>query len=236
MELSNMIKDSLARKNQLKQLSEMRIRYETEKKEQELLTAQQEKQLLLQENQLKESRQQLLILSIVLIVLLGGITVIKLKNTLYKTRIEKQQTQEELTSKTRELESFAVRIKEKNEFLRTLKETLRNISSQHQSTDEMREVSNAIKHNLYLDNDRRDLEMRIEEIHQSLLNKLEKKFPKLTKSEKRLCSLIVSELSTKHIAEVLNITPESVRKNRYRLRKKFGLKRHGNLVQFLRKT
>ena len=60
-------------------------------------------------------------------------------------------------------------------------------------------------------------------------------FPKLTKSEKRLCALISIDMSTKNIAILLNISPETVKKTRHNLRKKIGLGADDSITNFLNK-
>ena len=51
-------------------------------------------------------------------------------------------------------------------------------------------------------------------------NRLKTKSPGLTAYEVRLCTYLRSSLSTKEIATLLNITPDSVKKAKHRLRKK----------------
>ncbi|MEZ4827610.1 MAG: LuxR C-terminal-related transcriptional regulator [Bacteroidia bacterium] len=48
-----------------------------------------------------------------------------------------------------------------------------------------------------------------------------------------MITLMKMNLSTKEIATILNITPESVNKARYRLRKKLNLDTDQNLQQFI---
>ncbi len=55
------------------------------------------------------------------------------------------------------------------------------------------------------------------------IDRLKHKYPQLTQGDVRLCCLLDMELETKHIAQLLNIRPESVKKHRQRLRAKFGL-------------
>lgn len=52
---------------------------------------------------------------------------------------------------------------------------------------------------------------------------IEKKFPTLTNEDKNLLSMLIADLNTKQIAELLNINSESVFKKRYRLRKKLNI-------------
>nr|NQU91355.1 hypothetical protein [Bacteroidota bacterium] len=57
--------------------------------------------------------------------------------------------------------------------------------------------------------------------------------PNLTQNELKLCSYLRMNLSTKEIAQMLNISLESVTTKRYRLRKKLQLENEENLVEFI---
>lgn len=72
-----------------------------------------------------------------------------------------------------------------------------------------------------------------EEVYAEYLETLLSNHPDLTKSEVRLCCFIKMGLSTKEIANLLNILPKTVEMSRYRLRKKLGLERADNLSQYL---
>ncbi|MCE7996925.1 MAG: helix-turn-helix transcriptional regulator [Roseivirga sp.] len=52
--------------------------------------------------------------------------------------------------------------------------------------------------------------------------RLKTQYPKLTAYDIRLCTYLKASLSTKEIALLLNITPDSVKKAKHRLRKKVG--------------
>lgn len=59
------------------------------------------------------------------------------------------------------------------------------------------------------------------------------KHPNLTQNELKLCAYLRINLSSKEIAQMLNISPESLITKRYRLRKKLDLDTEDNLVKFL---
>lgn len=54
-------------------------------------------------------------------------------------------------------------------------------------------------------------------------SQLKHQYPRLTAYDLRLCTYLKSNLSTKEIATLLNITPDSVKKAKHRLRKKLGM-------------
>ena len=73
----------------------------------------------------------------------------------------------------------------------------------------------------------------IEMVNHEFNTKLKKKYPSLTESELHLSSLLRLKLNTKEIANIKNISPDSVKVLRYRLRKKFDLEKEMNLNEFL---
>lgn len=68
---------------------------------------------------------------------------------------------------------------------------------------------------------------------QEFVSKLKKEFPKLTSNDLRICSLLRQNFSTKEVAQNLAIGAESANKARYRIRKKLGLSRKDDLIQFI---
>ena len=63
--------------------------------------------------------------------------------------------------------------------------------------------------------------------------KLKKKFPELTDKEKRILTLIMADLSSKEIADLLNVSANSVDMSRYRLRKKLNIEQNQSISDFL---
>ena len=57
--------------------------------------------------------------------------------------------------------------------------------------------------------------------------------PKLTPNDMRLCAYLRLNLSSKEIAPLFNISAKSVEIKRYRLRKRMGLGRVDNLVDYI---
>lgn len=60
-------------------------------------------------------------------------------------------------------------------------------------------------------------------LHPEFMEKLSNDYPNLTRNDLELCSLIKMNLSTKEIAQILNITTESVFTKKYRITKKIKL-------------
>jgi PiT family inorganic phosphate transporter len=75
--------------------------------------------------------------------------------------------------------------------------------------------------------------LKIEQIHKNFTEKLVERFPGMTENDYRLIKLLRLGFTSKEIAPLLNISTKSVEMNRYRLRKKLGLEKGTDLIQFI---
>ncbi|MDR3711836.1 MAG: triple tyrosine motif-containing protein [Puia sp.] len=72
-----------------------------------------------------------------------------------------------------------------------------------------------------------------DEVHNNFLSTLKKKFPVLSATDLKLCAYLRMNLSSKEIAQLMNISVKGVEVSRYRLRKKLALPTEVNLFDFL---
>ncbi|MEL7161870.1 MAG: LuxR C-terminal-related transcriptional regulator, partial [Bacteroidota bacterium] len=70
-------------------------------------------------------------------------------------------------------------------------------------------------------------------LNQEFLATLRQRFPELTTYDSRLCLYLRIGLSSREIADILNVLPSSVNVSRSRLRKKLGLDSGEDLQKFL---
>jgi Bacterial regulatory proteins, luxR family. len=70
-------------------------------------------------------------------------------------------------------------------------------------------------------------------IHENFFRKLKERYPSLTPSDLKLCTLLRLNYSSKEIAKMLHISIRGVEAARYRLRKKLHLSETENLVDFM---
>jgi len=71
------------------------------------------------------------------------------------------------------------------------------------------------------------------EMHPGFADGLRRDFPALTRNDIRLCAFISMDMEIKHIARMLGIQPDSVKKQMRRLRTKLGLAPGAPLAPFL---
>jgi len=153
----------------------------------------------------------------------------KVEAELEKTKLEQDKMAAELSFKKKELTQLALHINQQNDFLETLKNNLKEVSS----SPEVKSLERDLDSKLNLDKQREDFELNIDLINEDFYRKLMDKFPQLNESEKKLCAMIRLNLSSKEIAAIQNITPKSVDMNRYRMRKKLNISAEEDLSKFL---
>lgn len=159
----------------------------------------------------------------------------KLTESELKTQmLEKAKLNEELAYKNKEITNLAIHITQKNEMLEKIKEELRKVRNSSNSRD-INKLYSVLNQTSQLDVDREKFQMFVNEQNDAFFLNLDKNFPNLTQSEKKLLALLKMNLSSKEIAGVFNISPASVNTKRYRLRKKLNIDSDESLIQFLRK-
>jgi len=79
----------------------------------------------------------------------------------------------------------------------------------------------------------KNLEKHIKNVHFDFLKRLKEKYPMISPRELDLSTYLLMNMSTKEIAEIMNISIGGVELARYRLRKKLGLNKKENLIGFL---
>lgn len=74
---------------------------------------------------------------------------------------------------------------------------------------------------------------RFDEINNDFLKNLKERYPVLTGNDLKLCAYLQLNMSSKEIAQLLNISLRGVEIGRYRLRKKLQLPTEKSITEFL---
>jgi DNA-binding CsgD family transcriptional regulator len=70
-------------------------------------------------------------------------------------------------------------------------------------------------------------------VHEEFLQRLKDDYPDLSPRELKLCAYLRLNISSKEIADLMNISVRGVEISRYRLRKKLQLEHDQNLTDFI---
>jgi DNA-binding response OmpR family regulator/DNA-binding CsgD family transcriptional regulator len=79
----------------------------------------------------------------------------------------------------------------------------------------------------------RIFQLKFNQVYPDFIARITREFPKLTQMELTIISTVLFNLNSNQVAGILNISTESVRKSRYRLKKKLKLKSEDSLVKYI---
>ena len=135
---------------------------------------------------------------------------------------QQAKLEEKLAFNQRELASATMYLYRKNEILTDLQKQIARLPQIAAHATSVKLINTAIQNNIYLDADWNKFKVHFEQVHPNFFNELHEKHPNLTNNEIRLSAYLHLKLSTKEIAAMLNINPESVLKAKMRLNKKIN--------------
>lgn len=247
------IKDSIMNDETHKKIADIQWKYDLHKKDYE-------NELLQKKYEIKKRQNTIITLAstsiILLILMLGWLIILtnrnlkksvqlkELDNNILQERIradekisalEKNRYQTEIESKNKEMTTTSLQLAAKNEILSDILNSLDKINDAKSIDKESyKELRKTIEKNLNLDNDWNQFKEMFDRIHHDFFVSIKQRCPKLSETELRFCAYLRINLQNKEIAKMLNITTETVKTTRYRIRKKLDLDNKTNLDDFIR--
>ncbi|WP_133711966.1 transcriptional regulator [Myroides indicus] len=216
-------------------IQQLEAQYENDKKNKEL-------ELLHQKNAFQK-RQTWLYSAIAIITITGLLFLFIAYRFRLKYALERQKLQDEEAARLKAEQTLIAQEKEQlqkelmvgmlqiergAESLKELKEKIATAESQHPQLNQF------IKEELRINSDFDLIRSEIQAIHPEFFKQLQDKASeKLTQTDLRYCAYFSLQFSTKQIAELLNVTPKSVRMAKYRLKQKFELDKEDDFDAFL---
>ncbi|KAF5045247.1 Tetratricopeptide repeat protein [anaerobic digester metagenome] len=191
----------------------------------------------------KETKQQMtyFFIAILIIILIAIIVIIFLNYSRQKaitksTILEKEQIENKLDFKRKELSSNLMALINKSELLTFIISKLTELENKSKP-DGFRKSVTELKREIKLKNDDtlwNEFSVRLNETNNSFYERLLTTFPGLTKNELKLCAYLRLNMSTKDISKLTGQRPQTIDHARYRLRRKMGLSNtETDLVTFL---
>ncbi len=126
------------------------------------------------------------------------------------------------------LQDYVKDMAEKSSALEEFQEEINKLKN---STDEQRvlKLQSLNRSSILTDGDWNQFRLLFEQVYPGLLSRLKIKLPDLTPGETRLVCLTKLSIGTKQMAGILGVSDDTIRKTRYRLRKKLGLAEENTL-------
>ncbi|MES2593051.1 MAG: tetratricopeptide repeat protein [Bacteroidota bacterium] len=155
------------------------------------------------------------------------------QNQLERNRLEKQNLESTLLLNQEKLNHITDRFREKSKLMDKMQEELDIIKIESSEEKGVKKLLTTIEE--YIDPNEywEEFITSFNLVNKSFFDQITKKYPDLTKNELRLCALIKCNLGNKEIANILSITPDSVKKSRNRLRKRLQLEVDDSLTKYI---
>ncbi|OUL61038.1 hypothetical protein B8T70_17305 [Flavobacterium sp. AJR] len=151
-------------------------------------------------------------------------------------KLKNDKLQIKILTKDKELVNNSLQVVKKNKILNGIIHKLKEIDIEtfDESTKfQFNKLNKSIVKEVNTDKSWKDLEKHIKNVHFEFLKRLKEKYPKISPRELDLATYLLMNMSTKEIAEIMNISNGGVELARYRLRKKLELNKKENLIGFL---
>ena len=245
--LSTVLKDSLFNAENTIKMANLRVHYENERKQTEL-------KLLQNEKELGYATRNTIVIGLIAVLILVALAFNRQRLKIQKNRelhaaqqalaeIEirnsaekEQQLRNELDFRNKALTTHTLNLIQKNSILEEIRQTISlalKSGQRDENTPLFSRLINLIDYSFNLDKDWDEFKMYFEGVHKDFFSKLKKDNPELSAGELRLCALVRLNLNLKESATLLNISPDSVKTARHRLRKKLNLPEDSNLSDYL---
>lgn len=191
-------------------------------------------QNLKKEQQLDDNRNWFIVFAIMAILLISGFFVYRYfqKMRFKKRSLELQlnSSKKILTIKEQELKTYILDLSKKNAIIDSLqKEIHENINLSKNDA----EVANLLEQKILTEEDWNVFKGRFNNIYPSFFGKIQHHKTVLTEGEIRYLVLLHLDLSSKEMAKILGISPQSVRVSKMRLKKKINPEGYETVEDFL---
>ncbi|MBF2708587.1 helix-turn-helix and ligand-binding sensor domain-containing protein [Flavobacterium soyangense] len=151
-------------------------------------------------------------------------------------KLKNDKLQIKILAKDKELVNNSLQVAKKNKILNGIIHKLKDIdikSFDESAKFQFTKLNKSIIKEVNSDQSWKDLEKHIKNVHFDFLKRLKEKCPTISPRELDLSTYLLMNMSTKEIAEIMNISIGGVELARYRLRKKLELNKKENLIGFL---
>jgi DNA-binding CsgD family transcriptional regulator len=155
------------------------------------------------------------------------------KNEKEIIRLQNRQLENEVLLKTKELADTSMHLAERQEALLKVKESLQRLYRNTNNNHDIRKTLLLLSDIERNDENWEKFASHFDEINNNLFHNLRKVHPKLTTTDMKLCAYLELRLSSKEIAQMMNISVRGVEIARYRLRKKLQLQTDYSITVYL---
>lgn len=150
-------------------------------------------------------------------------------------RLTAEQLKRDNEHKTNELTAMALNLIQKNELLGKLTEQVKQLgrAPAEDVRRQARTLLNQINEGRSSDDTWKAFEQQLNNLHGDFVGRLAQRYPTLSQTEIKVCSLLKLDLSSKQIAELLGTVERTIENHRFRIKRKIDPDSDTRLVTLL---
>lgn len=219
--------DTVFNRDKAQIIEDLNVKYDTKQKEIRIVQLNADKKI--------ETLKKNLYLITLLFTAIGAIAVFLFlleRNRRGKRHLE--LAQKELEDNALELSRFTNSILSKNKIIEELESRSQYKAQQHiQEDDNKEQLGQLYQLKILTEDDWHQFKILFDKVYPGFISMLRERYPDLAPAEERQCLLIKLKISNKESAAMLGISSEGIKKNRYRLKKRFDLSEQDDLDGFV---
>jgi ligand-binding sensor domain-containing protein/DNA-binding CsgD family transcriptional regulator len=150
--------------------------------------------------------------------------------------LRNEKLESEISFKNSEVAAAAMHLVKKSELLTKIKADLTQMMKRvenEQAVSEIKKMIKSLNEDEHIDEEWENFSKHFDKVHSDFIVRLKEVHPNLTGNDLKLCTYLRMNLSTKEIAQLMNISGRGVEISRYRLRKKLGIVSEMSLFDYL---
>jgi DNA-binding CsgD family transcriptional regulator len=150
-------------------------------------------------------------------------------------QLKNEKLEAEVNFKNKELASVTMHLVQRGKLLSSIKDELIRLQRTVETpsgAQEFKKVIRMLGDDENNDEDWEHFAIHFDQVHSNFLTNLKGKYPTLTSTDQKLCAYLRMNLSSKEIAQLMNISLRGVEISRYRLRKKLQVPTEVNLYDY----
>ena len=150
--------------------------------------------------------------------------------------LRNEKLEADINFKNSELASSAMHLVKKGELVSKMKTELGHVMkgiSNPEAEADLKKMIKSISEDDNMDQEWENFTLHFDKVHSDFISALKDKHPGISNNEIKLCAYLRMNLSTKEMAQLMNISVRGVEVSRYRLRKKLELSTEVSLFDYL---
>jgi DNA-binding CsgD family transcriptional regulator len=150
--------------------------------------------------------------------------------------LQNEKLEADISFQNSELATSAMHLVKKGELISKIKSELSQVMKEvqnPQAIQEIKKLTRALTEDDNMDKEWEHFALHFDKVHSNFLVALKEMHPNITPNELKLSAYLRMNLTTKEIAQLMNISPRGVEISRYRLRKKLQIHTETSLFDYL---